>query len=114
MKAATDPRAATLLDDIHAALLRHDYPALGPLGEALEAELDAPSAPLDPRGVALIRARAARNEATLKATGKGIRAALRRLAEICQVARGMVTYDRSGRHETPDPGGAEGKPLGRF
>lgn len=114
MKSETDPRAARLLDDIHAALLRHDYPALGPLGAELESELDRPSEKLDARGVALIRARAERNAATLLATGKGVRAALRRLNEMRQVARSIVTYDRKGRHETPDPGAAGGQPLGRF
>jgi hypothetical protein len=103
-----------LLDDIQAALLRHDYAALAPLGAALETELDSPSAPLDAKGVALIRDRARRNEATLTATARGIRAAMRRLSEMRQVGRSIVTYDRSGRHETPDPGAASGKPLGRF
>ena len=47
-----EPRAAQLLDDIHAALLRHDYSALGPLGQALEAELDQPTIQqLDARAV---------------------------------------------------------------
>ena len=105
-----DPKAAVLLDEIHGALLRHDYGALGPLGLALEAELDQPSQQLDARAVQVIRARADRNAATLQATTRGIRAALRRMAEVRQAARGMVTYDRSGRHETPDPGA----PLGRF
>lgn len=109
-----DPRAAILLDEIHGALLRHDYPALAPLGAALEAELDQPSQRLEARDVALIRAKADRNAATLKATTRGIRAALRRLDEVRQVARGMVTYDRNGRHETPDPAGKGGTPLGRF
>ena len=114
MTSPPDPKAALLLDEIHGALLRHDYPALGPLGEALEAELDQPSQRLDAAAVTLIRAKAARNAATLRATTQGIRSALRRLAEVRQVARGMVTYDRSGRHETPDPGAAGGTPLGRF
>jgi hypothetical protein len=109
-----DPKAATLLDEIHGALLRHDYPALAPLGQALAAELDHPSQPMDARAVRVIRAKASRNAATLKATSRGIKAALRRLTEVRQVARGMVTYDRSGRHETPDPAGPAAKPLGRF
>lgn len=115
MKQAVElPRAAVLLDDIHAALIRHDYPALAPLGRALEAELDAPSTPLDARGIELIRKRATRNAQVLSATSRGIKAALRRLADVRQVARGMVTYDRSGRHETPDPGATGARPLGRF
>ncbi len=109
-----DPRAALILDDIHAALLRHDYQALGPLGAALEVELDHPSQKLDARAVAVIRARADRNAATLQATSRGIKAALRRLAEVKQVARSLVTYDRAGRRETPDPGTQGAKPLGRF
>jgi hypothetical protein len=109
-----DPRAATLLDEIHGALLRHDYSALAPLGRALEAELDHPSQPLDAQAVQVIRTKAGRNAATLKATSRGIKAALRRLTEVRQVARGMVTYDRQGRHETPDPAAPGAKPLARF
>lgn len=106
----TEPLAALLLDEIHAALLRHDYQALPPLGLALEAELDHPSERLDAPAVALIRQRADRNAATLLATSRGIRAALRRLADVRRAGGGLVTYDRTGRHETR----AAGTPLGRF
>lgn len=110
MTSLPDPKAAALLDEIHAALLRHDYAALAPLSQMLEAELDQPSQKLDARAVRLIRSKADRNAATLKATARGIRAATQRMAEVRQVARGMVTYDRTGRHETIDTG----TPLGRF
>ena len=40
------PRAAILLDDVQAAVLRRDYDALAGLSAALEKELDHPAAPL--------------------------------------------------------------------
>lgn len=96
----SDPRAARLLDDIHAMLLAQDYAALPELEQALEAELANPAEKPDAAALAIIRARAERNAATLTAVQRGIRSALRRLAEIRSVSDGMVTYDRSGRHET--------------
>jgi hypothetical protein len=94
-----DVRAAALLDEIHAALLRHDYGALAPLGSALEHELDHPAQKLEPASLDLIRRKADRNAATLVAVQRGIRAAVRRITEIRSVSTGMVTYDRSGRRQ---------------
>lgn len=96
---ANDPRGPALLDDIHTALLRHDYAALADLGAALEHELDHPRQPLDQTALDQIRRKADRNAASLIAVQRGIRAAVRRLAEIRSVSNGMVTYDRSGRRQ---------------
>lgn len=99
-----EPRAVRLLDEIHAVLLRMDYGALSELEHALQKELADPGEKPDAEALRLIRARAERNAATLIAVQRGIRSALRRLAEIRSVTDGMVTYDRSGRHETAAQG----------
>lgn len=100
----SEPRAARLLDDIHAALLRQDYAALTDLELALEGELTRPAERPDAVALAAIRARAQRNATTLIAVQRGIRSALRRLSEIRSVTDGMVTYDRNGRHESSSQG----------
>jgi hypothetical protein len=100
----TEPRAARLLDEVHAALMTRDYAALPTLSAALGLELDRPSEPLDLAALEVIRRKAQRNAATLSAVQRGIRTAVRRLAEIRSVSQGLVTYDRSGRkleQETP-------------
>ena len=95
----TDPRAARLLDEVHAALLRRDYAALPELSAALTRELDHPSHTLDQAALQVIRQKANRNAATLSAVQRGIRSALRRLTEIRSVSNGLVTYDRAGRKQ---------------
>lgn len=92
-----EPRAAMLLDEVHAALMRKDYSVLADLGAALGRELDQPGEKLDAAALAIIKRKADRNAATLLAIQRGIRAALRRIAEIKSVSNGMSTYDRSGR-----------------
>jgi hypothetical protein len=94
-----DPRAAALLDEIHAALLHHDYGTLASLGAALEQELDHPGHKLTPAALDLIRRKADRNAATLLAVQRGIRAAVRRITEIRSVSTGMVGYDRFGQRQ---------------
>lgn len=94
---AADPRAARLLDEMHAALLKHNYAALPALSAALGLELAEPSEKLDLAALQLIRQKAYRNAATLSAVQRGIRAAVRRLTDIRSVSGGLVTYDRSGR-----------------
>lgn len=99
-----DPRAALLLDEVHAALLRRDYEALPALSEALAKELDHPSEKLDMQGLQTIRHRAERNAGTLTAIQRGIRAAVRRINDIRSASAGMVTYDRSGRKQEEQTG----------
>jgi hypothetical protein len=101
---ANEPRAAALLDEVHAVLLRQDYAGLAHLAEALERELDQPSQRLDPDALAVIRRKADRNALTLIAVQRGIRAAVRRIAEIRSVANGLVTYDLAGRREEKSSG----------
>ena len=95
----TEPRAAVLLDEVHAVLLRQDYAGLATLAAALEQELDHPSQKLDSAALSIIRRKANRNAATLIAVQRGIRAALRRITEIHSVSTSLVTYDRTGRRE---------------
>ena len=97
MPANSLPRAAALLDEVQAAVLRRDYTVLAGLSATLEAELDRPSQPLDAAALVVIKQKADRNAATLLAVKRGINAALRRISEIKSVANGLVTYDRSGR-----------------
>ena len=92
-----NPHAADLLDQVHAALLRRDYGVLASLSHALEQELDHPSAPLTPAALSVIRQKADRNAATLRAVQRGIKSALRRITEVKSVSNGLVTYDRAGR-----------------
>lgn len=101
---ANEPRAAILLDEVHAVLMRQDYGGLAQLAEALERELDQPSQTLDQEALAIIRRKADRNALTLIAVQRGIRAAVRRIAEIKSVASGLVTYDLAGRREEKSSG----------
>ncbi|MBI1169864.1 hypothetical protein GC209_00555 [bacterium] len=101
---ANEPRAAALLDEVHAVLLRQDYDGLAQLAASLEQELDHPSQTLDAEALAIIRRKADRNALTLLAVQRGIRAAVRRITEIRSVANGLVTYDLGGRREEKSSG----------
>ena len=90
-----NPTAASLLDDIHQRLLARQYDQLPALSLALERALTPPQK-LDAAALSLLHAKAQRNAATLIAVQRGIRAAVRRVAEIRSVSTGLVTYDKSG------------------
>jgi hypothetical protein len=94
----------TLLDQMHAAILVADFAALGQLAAALEDALEMLKHP-DQHFLQQISRKAARNAACLKAAGRGVRAAMRRVAEVRQTAAGLVTYDGAGkRAEHVGPG----------
>lgn len=93
----SEPRAAQLLDLVHAAVQAANYAALAELAQSLVQELDRPDFALTPPELHLVRHRAERNAACLLAAQRGIRAARRRLAEIRGAAAGLVTYDRAGK-----------------
>lgn len=95
-----EPTIASLLDDIHQTLLARQYDRLTSLTMALEDALSQ-AKNLDAVALALINTKAARNAATLTAVQRGIRAALRRVAEIRSVSTGLVTYDKSGLRQDP-------------
>lgn len=90
-----NPTAASLLDDIHQRLLARQYDQLPALSIALERALSPPQK-LDAAALTLLHAKAQRNAATLTAVQRGIRAAVRRVAEIRSVSTALVTYDKSG------------------
>ena len=91
--------AATLLDDIHQRLLAGQYDQLAALTSALERALSQPQQ-MDAAALAVIHAKAQRNAATMVAVQRGLRAALRRVAEIKSVSTGLVTYDASGLRQS--------------
>ena len=94
---ADNPRAASLLDAVHAALQQRNYSALAELSRALEQELAHPATPLTGAALAIIHQKAQRNAATLLAVQRGIRSALRRIAEVKSASTGLVTYDLNGK-----------------
>lgn len=90
--------AARLLDDIHQTLLAHHYDRLPALSLALAQELGKADC-LDAATLKLIHTKAQRNAATLTAVQRGMRAALRRVAEIRSVSTGLVTYTKTGHRQ---------------
>jgi hypothetical protein len=92
------------LDAIHAALRDGRLGDLAPQTQALEVLL-AEVGPLDAADLHRLRAKAARNQTTLVAAARGIRAAGRRLAEIRAVRDGFLAYGPAGgRDGTAGPG----------
>lgn len=104
MSGQTD-RMATLLDDVHAALMAADYARLGPLTTEMEAEVSRLEGSRDAAALARVKGLAQRNAACLQAAQRGFRAARRRLAEITAARSGLVTYDIKGRRAEPNRGG---------
>lgn len=101
----------SVLDAVHAALLRGDLAALPALADSVERALAAVAAS-DPVTAARLRAKARRNGHLLDAAARGLRAAQRRLDEVRGAAQGRVaTYDGAGRRQTLSP---EGRLAGRF
>lgn len=100
-----EPTAAAVLDDINEALLARQYDRLAALSLALDRALTHPPQKLDAATLTLIRSKAERNAATMSAVQRGIRAALRRVAEIRSVSEGLVTYDKVGHRQQTVPSG---------
>ncbi len=94
---ATDHPALTLLDQIHGAILTADFARLTELTPALETSLTEVSLVSNTQVLARIKAKADRNAACLLASGRGVRAAQRRLAEMRSASTGFSTYDGRGR-----------------
>lgn len=85
-----------LMDQLHTAILMADYPALATLSPAVETALAGLVAEGDAAFLARVRKKAERNAACAQAAGRGVRAAIRRLAEVQQNASGLMTYDEKG------------------
>lgn len=84
-----------LLDQAHQALLTGDLAALDRIGARLESLAAPPMAP-DRATADRLRAKAERNARLLQAAGRGVKAALGRLAEIAEGPT-MTTYDSRGQ-----------------
>ena len=85
-----------LMDQLHTAILTADYPALAALSPAVETALAALMPVEDASFLARLRKKAERNAACAQAAGRGVRAAIRRLAEVQQNTIGLMTYDENG------------------
>jgi len=92
--------AIEVLDQMHAAILAADFAALADLTPALESCLDAVQGLQNGALARKIRAKAERNAACLQASGRGVRAAQRRLTDLRNAGSSFSTYDGSGRRET--------------
>jgi hypothetical protein len=85
-----------LLDNLALALQRGALDALGPLTQAINAELARLPA-LDAARAEGLRRRAARNDACLQAAARGVRAAIARIAGATGKASQLSTYGADGR-----------------
>ncbi len=92
----TDPDLDLLLDAVHAAIMRCDFPAMEELVPQTESLLATFNAQDDPIFLRRMQTKANRNAACLLAAARGIRAARRRLEEIAAVSHGLVAYDVNG------------------
>jgi hypothetical protein len=88
----------TAMTQMHTALLSGDFAAMAGLTQILEAQMSL--GPRDMAGFAAqgpaLRRMAAENEALLRSTQRGLRAAQRRIAEIRGVSSGLSTYTADG------------------
>lgn len=91
-----DSQIETLMDQVHDAILTANFSALATLSPALDAALEALPTDTPPTDWARLRQKAERNVACAQAAGRGVRAAIRRLAEVQQNASGLMTYDEKG------------------
>lgn len=93
----SDRLAEQVLDQMHRAILVADFRALAQLTPGLQTALDAIGPMGNPAHLQVIQQKAERNAACLLAAGRGVRSALRRLAEVRGAGAGLITYDGSGK-----------------
>ena len=97
MTAALDLQGTeSILDAMHAHVLRGEYAELASLLPALERGTFQLGEGNPVAGLQRLKDKAARNAACLESAITGIRAGQRRLSEIALAERGLSTYDRSG------------------
>ena len=106
-----DALAEQVLDQMHLAITAGDYPALGVLAPQLEMVLNSIGQTGNAANLQVLQRKAARNAACLLAAGRGVRSALRRLAEVQGAGAGLITYDGSGKRAEH---GATGQLARRF
>ena len=92
-----DAVATQVLDQMHGAILAADFPALAVLAPQLEAALLGIGQIRNPTVLQALQRKAHRNAACLLAAGRGVRAAMRRLAEVQGAGTGLITYDGAGK-----------------
>ncbi|MES2435843.1 MAG: hypothetical protein V4586_18685 [Pseudomonadota bacterium] len=90
-----------LMDAMHAAILVADYAALGQLSPQLDTALVNLPQHLEETTLLRLQGKAERNAASAGAAAKGVRAAIRRLKDVRQIASGLVTYDENGQRPAP-------------
>jgi len=103
--------ADRVLDQMHRAILVADFLALGLLTPQLELALKGLGQSGNPANLRALQRKAERNAACLLAAGRGVRSALRRLAEVQGAGTGLITYDGSGKRADH---GATGQMAKRF
>lgn len=96
-----DMQIEGLMEAMHHALLRADYPALGNLSPQLDAALLTLPQPLEQQVLLRLQRLAERNARSAAAAAKGVRAAIQRVKDVRQIASGMVTYDENGQRSAP-------------
>lgn len=99
-----------ILDKMHAAILAADFVALNQMTPMLETALESVVQLGDPVILGAIERKASRNATCLLAASRGVRSALRRLAEV-QGGAGLITYDGLGKRAEH---GASGQLTRRF
>lgn len=92
-----DTSLEQLLDRAHGAVMAANYSVLAGLGQELETELARFDPGHDADLLRRVSRKAERNAACLLAAGRGIRSAVRRLEDVRQAAKGLVTYDGHGK-----------------
>ena len=89
--------AEQVLDQMHQAILTADFLALGKLTPQLETALSGMDKPRNLASLQAVQRKAERNAACLLAAGRGVRSALRRLAEVQDAGTGLITYTGAGQ-----------------
>ena len=106
-----DQMIGIVLDRMHSAILTADFRALAELSAQLEMALLGVGQIGEPGALAAIQTKAERNAACLLAAGRGVRSALRRMAEVQGAGAALITYDGSGKRAEL---GATGQLARRF
>ncbi len=92
-----DMMTAQVLDQMHGAILTADFAALVALAPQLEEAMLGIGQIRNPTVLQAVQRKAERNAACLLAAGRGVRAAMRRLAEVQGAGAGLITYDGAGK-----------------
>lgn len=100
----TETDIENLMDSLHAAIISGDFTQMQALTPDLETALSGLKPSAGRRAMARLQAKAKRNTAAALAAGKGVRAAIQRLAEVRENAAGLMTYDENGNRPAQSGG----------